>query len=190
MIFKLTTDGKAITQMAKDWAKRAGILEKDQHIVACSIVAHAVKHGDATKADMLPNLISDAMSDAWRKSAMYQWFEAYGPFTYVAKDGDKPAHFKIDKDKRAKLAKQLEKLGEADFLAKLGESKTFWEFKPAKPYMPEAFRNELARIIKKFEGYEQNEDRKAKVQDNFDGIDKAKKLLADLGGKVEMPKAA
>ncbi len=180
LTFKLTTDGKAITAMAKDLKSRSDSIKPDIHILSCSVVAHAVEHGDATKATLLPTIVTEALGEGWRLNAMRQWFEAIGPFTWVAKTDDKAAGFRINKEKRAKMKADLDKLGETKYLAKLAKSKTFFEFKPEAPYEEFSFKKQLAALIKKAQGKKEDEARVAKGGDDFAGLDKAIDLLEEI----------
>lgn len=177
--FAITTQGKAISEMIADLAKRSTAMMGDVHVAACSIIAHAVKHGDATLATHMPDRVTEALGGAWRLNALRQWFEAFGPFKWHAKDGDKPAGFKINKEKRAEMLKSLEK-DEAKFLAKLIKTKSFHEFKPEAPYEAFNFQKQLAALIKKAQGKASDDARKEVGTDNFDGLDKAIELLADI----------
>lgn len=179
VIFAITTEGKAIQGMISDLAKRSQAMMGDVHVAACSVIAHAVKHGDATLATHMPDRVTEALGGAWRLNALRQWFEAMGCFTWVAKTDTKPAGFKINKEKRAEMLKSLEK-DEAKFLDKLIKCKSFHEFKPEAPYEAFNFKAQLARLIKQAQKKAQDEVRKAKGEDNFDGMDDAAELLVKL----------
>lgn len=185
VIFAATMDGSAISNMIADLSKRSKAMIGDVHTTACSVIAHAVKHGDATMATHMPDRVTEALGGAWRLNALRSWFEAMGPFKWHAKDGDKPAGFKIDKDKRKLLASDLEKLGEADFLAKLIAKKTFHEFKPEAEYEVYSWKAALAKAIKYAMAKQKDETRKAKGKDDFEGLTEAQELLA----KLSEPKA-
>lgn len=194
MQFKITTDGKLITKMLGDVQKRSGELKGDVHILACSVIAKAIKDGDATQATHMPDALTEALGEAWRLNALRQWFEAFGPFKWHAKDGDKPAGFKIDKDRRKAMVKDMDDLGEAEYLDKLVTVKTYWEFKPESEFKPFDLVAMLGRIVSEAKKKAADDKRKAIGKDDLTGLTEVAELYAKLSektaAKVKKAKAA
>ncbi len=174
--FAVTTDGDKLSAMTKDIKARSTLLRSDIHVASCSVIAHAVKHGDATLATHYPTIVTEAMGEGWRLNALRSWFQDLGCFVWVAKEGDKPAGFKIDKDKRKAMKAEMDKDEDA-YLAKLIKLKTFWEYKPEPEFQVYSWRAVLAKAIKDAQRKQKDEARKAKGSDDFAGLDEAIELL-------------
>jgi len=183
--YKITTDGKAISAMVADIKTRSGVLKGDIHIAACSIIAHAVKHGDATLATHMPTIITDALGDAWRLNALRQWFEEFGPFTWHAKEGDKPAGFRIDKARRTAMSAEMQKTGETEYVDKLVTVKTYWEFKPEPEFKAFSTLAMLGRLVAEAKKKAADDKRKAIGKDEFVGLSDIETLYLELKAKTE-----
>lgn len=88
---------KAISSIQLRGAK----LDKDIHVAAVSVLAHAAEHGDTTLADKLVQ----AMPKGGRRLALVEYMLAFGSIAVLDKKADKEAIeagrlFKLDRTKR------------------------------------------------------------------------------------------
>lgn len=96
-------------------AKRGRALQRDVHIVACSILQRISVTNDVRLAGDI-NMLIDAMPASMRLNALRDWFTAYGPVKW---EGKKPTFVK---GKPVELTKAM-----AD---------PFWLFAPEAEYTP------------------------------------------------------
>lgn len=90
---------KQIVKEISSIGKMAVKLRDKIHVVACSVVGHALEHGDVTLADRL--LV--ALGNGTRRQALVTWLETFGPFR-LTKDKDTGVHvFGLSKSKRQEL---------------------------------------------------------------------------------------
>lgn len=95
----VTTDAAIINRDIKQIAAQGKKLNTRIHACMVSITLHAVKHGDVSLLTNLLTALKDNTSP-FRVNALKTWAEKEGPFVHVPKDGDKPAHFALNKEKR------------------------------------------------------------------------------------------
>lgn len=121
-----TDDGvkKAVLSIAK----RGKALQRDIHVVACSILQRISVNNDVRLAGDVNSLI-DAMPASMRLNALRDWFAAYGPIKW---EGKKPTFVK---DKPVELTKAM-----AD---------PFWLFAPEAEYKPVDVVALINSVIKK-----------------------------------------
>lgn len=91
-------DKKQIVARIKSIGKISATLQDSIHEVACSIVGHALQHGDVTLADSLVQ----AMGKGTRHQAIVTWLETFGPFTFK-KNEDGSHSFALNRKKRAEF---------------------------------------------------------------------------------------
>ncbi len=96
-------------------AKRGKALQRDIHIVACSVLQRITLHNDVRLAADI-TVLFDAMPGSLRTNALRDWFAAYGPIVWEGKKA------KFVKDKPVELTKAM--------------LDPFWEFAPEPEYKP------------------------------------------------------
>jgi hypothetical protein len=126
----LITDADAMKKACKSIHTRGQSLQRDVHIMACSVLRHIQQHGDVRMIATLAPLMS-ALPESYRTNALRDWFSAYGP---VAWANNAPVYVKGGETK----------LGAAML-------DPFWKFKPEAPYVPVDVQKLIASTIKKLE---------------------------------------
>lgn len=172
---QLIKSAALITKAIASIRNRGAKLDKDIHIAAVSVLAHANQHGDSTLADKLVQ----AMPKGSRRLALVEYMLAFGELSVLDKKADVEAVaagrvFKLDRSK---------KYDEAGAIA------TPWtEFKPEAAVVDafdvqKAVAGVLARLQKA------SSDGKTLVG-AAEALAQAKALVIALGGKAEAPAAA
>lgn len=112
---ELLSSDAAIKSAATSIYKRGRALQRDIHVLACSVLQRISVNNDVRLAADVTLLI-DAMPASMRTNALRDWFAAYGPIKW---EGKKPGFVK---DKPVELTKAM-----AD---------PFWLFAPEAEYKP------------------------------------------------------
>ena len=123
----ITTDAgikKAVTSIAK----RGRALQRDIHIVACSVLQRISVHNDVRLAADC-TMLFDALPGSLRTNALRDWFAAYGPIAWEKNKA------KFVKDKPVELTKAM--------------LDPFWEFAPEPEYKPLDIMQFINAAIKK-----------------------------------------
>jgi hypothetical protein len=76
-------EAKVIRSRITQVGTLAASVQQEIHVLACSIVGHALQHGDVTLADALLQGVGKGV----RHQALVAWFETFGPFRFNTKDG-------------------------------------------------------------------------------------------------------
>ena len=110
----IATDA-GIKKAAVSIAKRGRALQRDIHVLACSVLQRIAEHNDVRlAADM--TAVFEAMPGSLRTNALRDWFAAYGPVKWEGKKA------KFVQDKPVELTKAM--------------LDPFWEFAPEPEYKP------------------------------------------------------
>lgn len=104
-----------IKKAAISIAKRGRALQRDIHVLACSVLNRISEHNDVRLAADMTTLF-DAMPGSMRTNALRDWFAAYGPIMWEGKKA------KFVKDKPVELTKAM--------------FDPFWLFAPEPEYKP------------------------------------------------------
>ena len=175
--YKYTTAGAMIAAMCDNIAGRSASLKTDMHVAAVSCIGHASLHGDVMYAQRLV----EALGDGWRLNALRAWFIKFGPYTWVTKTKDKPAHFALDKAKRDSMKAEFE-ADEAAVFDKLGKV-TFWDFKPEPEFEGFDLLKEAKKLVKKANGIKGDKDKMAHPDTKLDvGVLAALEAFVERGG--------
>lgn len=177
--YKYTTAGAMIAAMCDNLAGRSTSLKGDTHIAAVSCIGHASLHGDVMYAQRLV----EALGDGWRLNALRAWFIKFGPFTWVPKTKDKPAHFALDKAKRDSMKAEFEADEDVVF-ERLGKV-TFWDFKPEAEFEGFDFVKEAKKLLKKAKSIKDDKDKMAHPDTKIDAA-----MLAAVESAIERGGAA
>ena len=102
--------------------KRGVSLQKDIHVVACSILRVWNTSGDVSKAVSQTNALVEAMPGMSRRNALKSWVEAHAGFVWNADEN--------------KFVYNAKKTTIADSDVRQGIDVPFWDFKPEPPYKP------------------------------------------------------
>lgn len=121
-------DVKSLDTAIEKVIKSSQSLQADIQKVAIGIVAHAYKHGDYTRA----NLLVVGLGDGVRKVALVEWFNKCG---LVVEDG--ASEFTGFNKKYAE--KHFDEM----------KSTNWWTLKPQRPFSGFDLMAEIARVIKK-----------------------------------------
>lgn len=126
----LTTDA-GIKKAAVSIAKRGRALQRDIHVLACSVMQRIGEHNDVRLATDI-TVLFDAMPGSLRTNALRDWFAAYAPIKWEGKKA------KFVKDKPLELTKAM--------------FDPFWLFAPEPEYKPldiKAFINAAIKKVQK-----------------------------------------
>lgn len=93
MTVELYKTAKTLDAAIASIAERGKKLDADIHRTGCSVIAHALKHGDATPAARL----HDALPKSGRRKAYVAWLEAFSPIKLTVENG-KPTTAKLKKN--------------------------------------------------------------------------------------------
>ncbi|MCY1708348.1 hypothetical protein [Pannonibacter sp. SL95] len=113
---KLIDGEDNITKAIESVKRRGATLQRDIHILACSVLAHLGKNGDTRVVDRFVAGMIDAMPEMARINALREWFETFGPVSF--KD-NKPVY---QRDGKTRLGDAM--------------AQPFWRFQPEKAYVP------------------------------------------------------
>lgn len=127
MTIKLYKTEAEINKATDSLKSRGSSLQKDAHILACSVLAHVAEHHDIR---VLSRFLA-AFPDMARVNAVRSWFEAFGPVTF---NGNTPSYVK---DGKTRLGDAMET--------------PFWKFKPEPEYKPIDRDAALDTLIKRLE---------------------------------------
>lgn len=97
---KATGDVDTLKKMGDAIISQFTTLKSHVHIWLVSASLHAIEHGDYTE---IPRVLNE-LGDGFKRKAVYQWLtlkkKELGsqslPFVWVLKDGETPAHLKLD----------------------------------------------------------------------------------------------
>jgi len=127
---KLITGEADITKGIKSAEGRGKSLQKDWHILACSIIAHIEAHRANGVNANLANALVASLPNGVRKNALLDWFCAHGAVTF----NDETRKLMFDKTQGTR---QL-----------AGEATPFWEFKPEAEYKAFDLDKAIANLLK------------------------------------------
>lgn len=100
---KLLLDEPSILAAIKSLDNRGKSLQKDMHIIACSVLQHLARHSDVRVVEKLVNGMLEAMPSMARTNALRNWFEMFGMVEF---EGNKAL---FAKDKKNNLEAALKK---------------------------------------------------------------------------------
>jgi len=119
---KLYITDELINKAIASVLKRGVSLQKDIHVVACSILRVWNTSGDVSKAVSQTNALVEAMPGMSRKNALKSWVEAHAGFVWNTDENQF-----VYNSKRTKIA---------DDDVRQGIDTPFWDFKPEPEYKP------------------------------------------------------
>jgi len=119
---KLYITDELINKAIASVLKRGVSLQKDIHVVACSILRVWNTSGDVSKAVSQTNALVEAMPGMSRKNALKSWVEAHAGFVWNTDENQF-----VYNSKRTKIA---------DDDVRQGIDVPFWDFKPEPEYKP------------------------------------------------------
>lgn len=155
---KLITGEADITKGIKSVQGRGQSLQKDLHIIACSVMAHIEKHrADGVNANLANALVS-ALPEGMRKNALLDWFCAHAAVTF----NEETKKLMFDKAQNTHQIK--------------GELTPFWLFKVEGEYKAFDFNAELTKLLAKAERHMTTNKHAADKLD-INQITKAKELV-------------
>lgn len=111
---------------------RSNSIRRDLHRVACSVLNHAIEHGDVRPA----NRLLESLPSMFRANAIRAWLENFGPFTAEKMPG-KGTVMAFRKRDDSNLAGAIET--------------PFWEFSPETEYQPLDVTKTLSGLVKRLE---------------------------------------
>jgi hypothetical protein len=162
--FIITTDSKTIAKQHKALSNMRGAFDAAAHIQALCSVLYAVEHGQTSPMNQLVDIMGHA------KGAMNKWAVECGPFRWVGKTKDKPAHLALNDEARKAMAQDYAKDKDA-FIKALSELPTFAELTPPKNEFPGLdILKVVKREIAKAERYIANPDKYDLSKVNADGL--------------------
>jgi len=159
---KLITGEADITQGIKSAEGRGKSLQKDWHILACSIIAHIEAHRANGVNANLANALVASLPNGVRKNALLDWFCAHGAVEF----NDETRKLMFSKTQKT--------------LQLQAEAKPFWEFKPEPAYHAFDLDKAISDLLKRAEKH-------AEAKDNRDTIDMER--LAKLKALAPVAKA-
>jgi len=132
---KLYITDELINKAIASVFKRGVSLQKDIHVVACSILRVWNTSGDVSKAVSQTNALVEAMPGMSRKNALKAWVEAHAGFVWNTDENQF-----VYNSKRTKIA---------DDDVRQGIDTPFWDFKPEPEYKPFDLKKLLNAMIDK-----------------------------------------
>ena len=130
---KLYNTDEMIHKAIASVLKRGVSLQKDIHVVACSILRVWNTSGDVSKAVSQTNALVEAMPGMSRKNALKSWVEAHAGFVWNTDENQF-----VYNAKRTKIA---------DDDVRQGIDTPFWDFKPEPEYKPFDLEKVLDAVI-------------------------------------------
>ena len=112
-------------------------LQKDMHLLACSVLATFGETKDARIAEAFVMKLVQAMPEMARTNALKAWFEAHAPIKFAT-----PEEIKAGASSVRYVKGGAFKLGDA-------MATPFWKFQPEKPYEPLNMSKYIESVIAK-----------------------------------------
>ena len=143
--WNVTSDHDMIVAMTESISKSVKRLQDQLHIAVCSVILHAVEHGNSTPTNNLFNAVGAGKGAALRTNAMKLFVLEAGPFTY----NDETKAFELDKE-RAKAERAKFEAAPAEYVKALAA--TPWnEAKPQAEFKGFDLKAEVKKLVKKAE---------------------------------------
>jgi hypothetical protein len=140
--FKLIEGNKDISTQIASIQRRGKKLEKDIHVLACSIVSHIYKHRECSLANKMAEQLVQAMPRFSRANALRDFFETYAPVVYNEKE-----------QALVFVKEKADAVEDVDSVVKAAMNNPFYVKTPEQKYVPldlrKSFETLLARAEKR-----------------------------------------
>jgi hypothetical protein len=179
--FEYSTDATMLDAYISKIASRAKTLTEDIHTTLVGALMHCVEHGNPVYIQRL----DDALNDGFWKRGFRTFVVELGPVDWVkqegkpGKDGYKPAHWSLNKDKRKAIQAKLD-----THLATLIGT-PYWKYADQKSDEFEGFNipELLRRLVARAERVAKDEAKANHEKNNWHGLAELKALANSLTKK-------